>query len=171
MLSLANWTVAEPEVYSSAMAVSHSNAPTNLYKYRAAEVLEKLLVRFSQASILNDESEFKPPVTGLASYDDLRKKAIERLRAKCPGFIEQVQALPPQKAEQLMEVFFDKVESAAPTRIGAPYDALDKNFGLLSLSEAGTISKMWERYADDGRGFLIEFDPQHSWFWAQREGE
>jgi hypothetical protein len=23
---------------------------------------------------------------------------------------------------------------------------------------------MWERYADQGRGFLVKFDPSHSWF-------
>jgi hypothetical protein len=40
----------------------------------------------------------------------------------------------------------------------------DKNFGILSLSEESTSAFMWERYADQGRGFLLEFDPRHSWF-------
>jgi len=26
---------------------------------------------------------------------------------------------------------------------------------------------MWERYADQGKGFLVEFDPSHSWFWQK----
>jgi hypothetical protein len=40
----------------------------------------------------------------------------------------------------------------------------DKNFGILSLSEESTSAYMWERYADEGRGLLVEFDPSHSWF-------
>ena len=40
----------------------------------------------------------------------------------------------------------------------------DKNFGILSLSEESTSAYMWERYADKGQGFLVEFDPSHSWF-------
>src|ERR1700688_377862 len=75
-------------------------------------------------------SEFKPPVTGLTSYDDLRKKAIERLRVKCPGFIEQVQALPPQKAEQLMEARRRLFPNhAAPAR-----DRQLSEFGVFSCS-------------------------------------
>ena len=30
---------------------------------------------------------------------------------------------------------------------------------------------MWSRYADDGKGFLIEFDPRHAWFWDKRSKE
>jgi hypothetical protein len=44
------------------------------------------------------------------------------------------------------------------------YEMNDKNFGILSLSEESTSAFMWERYADQGRGFLVEFDPSHSWF-------
>jgi hypothetical protein len=28
---------------------------------------------------------------------------------------------------------------------------------------------MWGHYADGGRGFLIEFDPEHAWFHGKRE--
>lgn len=42
--------------------------PTSLYKYvppdRPAAVLRKLLIRFSQVSVLNDALEFKPPLKG-----------------------------------------------------------------------------------------------------------
>ncbi len=53
--------------------------------------------------------------------------------------------------------------------VGAIYQKLDENFGILSLSETPTDTLMWSHYADGGRGFLIEFDPRHSWFWAKKE--
>ena len=44
--------------------------PANLYKYlppeRAQSVLGKLLIRFSQVSVMNDIEEFKPPISGVA---------------------------------------------------------------------------------------------------------
>ena len=49
------------------------------------------------------------------------------------------------------------------------FDVLDQNFGVLSLSEASTDVRMWGHYADGGRGFLIEFNPKHSWLQAKRE--
>jgi hypothetical protein len=49
------------------------------------------------------------------------------------------------------------------------FDVLDHNFGILSLSETPIDVRMWGHYADGGRGFLIEFDPKHSWFHAKRE--
>lgn len=42
--------------------------PVAVYKYltadRAANVLENLTIRFSQASVLNDPKELKPPYKG-----------------------------------------------------------------------------------------------------------
>ncbi len=40
----------------------------------------------------------------------------------------------------------------------------DKNFGILSLSEGATSICMWDKYAEQGRGFLVEFDSSHPWF-------
>jgi hypothetical protein len=46
----------------------------------------------------------------------------------------------------------------------AVFDVTDKNFGILSLTEVPTDVRMWGHYGDGGRGFLIEFDPNHIWF-------
>src|SRR5277367_6231095 len=37
-------------------------------------------------------------------------------------------------------------------------------FGILSLSEDPASDLMWEKYAGQGRGLLVEFDPSHFWF-------
>ena len=57
-----------------------------------------------------------------------------------------------------------QAEQNLPRAIKAVYEMNDKNFGILSLSEESTNAFMWKRYADHGRGFLVEFDPSHSWF-------
>jgi ElaB/YqjD/DUF883 family membrane-anchored ribosome-binding protein len=46
---------------------------------------------------------------------------------------------------------------------------MDHNFGILCLAESAADLKMWSHYADGGRGFLMEFDPTHSWFHGKRE--
>jgi hypothetical protein len=58
--------------------------------------------------------------------------------------------------------------AASPQNAKKIYDSLDKNFGVLSLSETPTDSLLWGYYGDGGYGFLIRFDPQHEWFWAQQ---
>ena len=59
-----------------------NDAPPNLYKYmppeRASSVLGKLLIRFSQVSVMNDIEEFKPPLNGIASEAGFEQKFRER---------------------------------------------------------------------------------------------
>ena len=154
--------------------------PTTLYKYlpagRTLDVLGKLLIRFSQASVMNDALEFKPSLKGVASRPKLETVLIERLRLKFPGVVERVEAtLPPNIAEQLIRDVISKgavqAEGSFAKSVEAIYGKLDHNFGILSLSETPTDTLMWSHYADGGRGFLIEFDPSHSWFWAKKTEE
>jgi hypothetical protein len=62
-----------------------NNAPANLYKYlppeRASGVIGKLLIRLSQASVMNDIEEFKPPISGLAAEADFERRFRERANA------------------------------------------------------------------------------------------
>ncbi len=55
-----------------------NNAAPNLYKYlppeRASSVLGKLLIRFSQVSVMNDIEEFKPPINGIATEAEFEQK-------------------------------------------------------------------------------------------------
>jgi hypothetical protein len=150
----------------------------SVYKYllpaRAAGILDKLLIRFSQASVLNDALEFKPMLKGMGTRAEIEAGVGERLKAKHPESLVQVGALlPPDKAEKLIaEVvsdYADVVEANYDRSVKEVYRQLDRNFGVLSLSEAPTSPLMWSHYADGGRGFLIEFDPQHTWFWAKRD--
>lgn len=155
-----------------------NDLPSSVYKYllpdRAAGLLDKLLIRFSQASVLNDALEFKPLLKGMGTRADVEAGVREQLKAKHPESLAQVAALlPPEKAEKLIaEVvsdYADIVEANYDKSVKEVYRRLDQNFGVLSLSEVPTGPLMWSHYADGGRGFLIEFDPQHPWFWATRD--
>jgi|GEM_PF-171625 len=144
-----------------------SQRPTNLYKYlppeRAASVLGKLLIRFSQVSVMNDIEEFKPPISGIATETVFEEKFCERAEALYPGLWELIQRQGPEYMAKLRK----QAEQNLPQTIRTVYEMNDRNFGILSLSEDATSCDMWERYADQGRGFLVEFDPAHSWFWQK----
>jgi hypothetical protein len=140
------------------------SAPANLYKYlppeRASGVLGKLLIRFSQVSVMNDIEEFKPPINGLATDPDFEQKFRERANVLRPGLMDLIEKQGPDYMTELR----NQAERNLPQTIKTIYEMNDKNFGILSLSEESTSAYMWERYADQGRGFLVEFDPSHSWF-------
>jgi hypothetical protein len=140
------------------------DASANLYKYmppeRASSVLAKLLIRFSQVSVLNDIEEFKPPVSGVAPREQVEQAIKRRAEALYPGLPALIEAQGPEYISKMV----DDAELNLPRAIKTIYEMNDKNFGILSLSEESTSAYMWERYANKGQGFLVEFDPSHSWF-------
>src|SRR5882672_3870446 len=151
--------------------------PVAVYKYltaeRAVTVVEKLLIRFSQASVLNDATELKPPFKGVGTPEEVKKVILERLRQRFPDLMNQIETrLPTNIAVEMINNVISKgalqVEAALPQSAKKIYDSLDKNFGVLSLSDTPPDSLLWAYYGDGGYGFLIRFDPQHQWFWAQQ---
>ena len=154
------------------------NMPSALFKYLPPpriNVLEDLLIRFTQASSLNDTLELRPPVKGVANDESLTRLALERQIPKLRDMIlpEALEQICPGLLEQCLASFIP--ECVRQTKLKhennphAVFDVLDQNFGILSLSETSTEVRMWGHYADGGRGFLIEFDPKHSWLQAKRE--
>jgi len=126
--------------------------PAALYKYlnadRTTTVLENLQIRFSQASVLNDATELKPVFKGIATQSDLKRLLTDRLREKYPGLVERVeQSLPSHVAAQLIDDVLRKgvaqAEEALPQNEKKIHDSLDRNFGVLSLSETPTNSLLW----------------------------
>jgi hypothetical protein len=141
-----------------------NNAPANLYKYlppeRASGVIGKLLIRLSQVSVMNDIEEFKPPINGVATRAEVEQAMKGRADVLYPGLCAHIEAQGPEYISKMV----DDAERNLPRALKTIYEMNDKNFGILSLSEDSTNAVMWERYADEGRGFLVEFDPSHSWF-------
>src|SRR5258707_8218212 len=152
--------------------------PAALYKYltpeRTASVLETLQIRFSQASVVNDGTELKPPFKGIATVSELTKVLTDRLRKQYPDLMEHVERTrSSEEAARLIDEVMTKAaaqaEAALPRNAAKIYAELDRNFGILSLSETPTSLVLWGYYGDGGYGFLIHFDPGHKWFWAQKE--
>jgi hypothetical protein len=143
------------------------DVPAHLYKYlppeRASDVIGELLIRFSQVSVMNDIEEFKPPIIGVAEEAEFGRKFRERANVVRPGLMDVVEKQGPEYMTKLR----NQAEQNLPQTLKTIYDMNDRNFGILSLSEESTSAFMWERYADQGRGFLVEFDPSHSWFWQK----
>ncbi len=141
--------------------------PPKLYKYmppeRASSVLGKLLIRFSQVSVMNDIEEFKPPIEGVASEAVFDEKFRVRADALYPGVMELIEKQGPEYMAKLRK----QAEEKLPQTIKTIYEMNDRNFGILSLSEEAASADMWKLYAGEGRGFLVEFDPSHSWFWQK----
>jgi hypothetical protein len=161
--------------------MSVANMPRALFKYlppTRINVLEDLMIRFTQASSLNDMLELRPPVERVASDERLAGLAGERQIPKLRNMIlpeikENSELICPGLLEQCLASFIP--ECVRQTKLKheknphAVFDALDQLFGILSLAQISTNVRMWGHYADGGRGFLIEFDPKHSWFHAKRE--
>src|SRR6266851_9408057 len=124
-----------------------NDAPANLYKYgppeRASSVLGKLLIRFSQVSVMNDIEEFKPPISGLATETVLDEKLRERAEVLYPGLWELIEKQGPEYKAKLRK----QGEQKLPQTIKTIYEMNDRNFGILSLSEDATSAYMWKRYA------------------------
>jgi hypothetical protein len=112
---------------------------------------------------MNDIEEFKPPINGIASEAVFEQKFRERADVLYPGLMDLVEKQGPEYMAKLR----NQAEQNLPQAIKTVYEMNDRNFGILSLSEESTSAFMWERYANEGRGFLVEFDPSHSWFWQK----
>ncbi len=141
-----------------------TDVPPRLYKYmppeRASSVIGKLLIRFSQVSVMNDIEEFKPPLSALATEAVFREKFLERADALYPGLRELIK----KQGPEYMRKFHDQGEQNLLATIKKIYETNDRNFGILSLSDLPGSASMWDKYAAQGRGFLVEFDSSHPWF-------
>ena len=133
--------------------------PKCVYKYlhsdRAGSILEKLLMRFSQASVLNDAFEFKPALKGMGTRAELEQGVREMLLAKFPDIFVRIEAgHAPEKAAQIISDIVSKgadlMESHAnyDKSVKDVYRLLDENFGVLSLSETPESALMWSHYGD-----------------------
>jgi hypothetical protein len=67
-----------------------------------------------------------------------------------------------------LATFLQSSRDAAVPVAGSIYDALNRNVGILSLTEAPDDVLMWAHYADSHRGLLLGFDENHSFFNRRR---
>lgn len=154
--------------------------PQTLYKYLAparADAVAKRLLRFSPLSAFNDPFEGRPHVTALVpdgeasvamqgllpselkrAYDGLPSDVRSHL--SCAAFIDFGSQLAAQQEGDLAKLFNELAPHVTAT-IQRKFDDL---IGILSLSEVPDSLLMWSHYAASHTGFVIGFEPRHSYF-------
>lgn len=152
-----------------------------LFKYvhpQRVDVLENKKICFSTSHQLNDPFELKPHVRDIAtqeSYNSSIKIEVEKRRV-------EYSKLPRNSRRQMtFDKFSAKVSSLTHKQLTADvklrmaekaqeiFDKeLARNIGILSLTESPDNLLMWAHYADSHQGFVIEFDPQSSFFTQRR---
>jgi hypothetical protein len=123
-----------------------------VYKYLhpdRIDVLENGLIRFTQASALNDPFESTPCLADLKK--DLRGRSqaiVDRYRSRGMEAVEAALLGELTIRDRLRQ--FEKDNT--------------NNYAVLSLSEVWNNLLMWSHYCDSHRGFVIGLDSNHSFF-------
>jgi hypothetical protein len=140
-----------------------------LYKYvpqARIDVLENLLIRFTQPGAFNDPFEMRPDFQLLSKVDQEKLPKADQYGAG------GVRLLTPEAVTQMLEIASAALMRKAASASGS--FALDNNdiaqaffdeqLGVLSLAEAPDNLIMWAHYADQHRGFVLQFDESHDFF-------
>jgi hypothetical protein len=167
-----------------------------LFKYLRpdrVDVLQRCEIRFTQPGALNDPFELRPQFEELLAQADLLEGIAtapidlsERIRdvySMLPE--EQRSVLPLSAVEQSVRAMMTtdtlRAAAAASLRWVLPliqdhagsvrqqiFDILNKNVGLLSLSETSEHQLMWAHYAESHSGFVLGFNESHPFFNSRR---
>ena len=126
------------------------------YKYRtddlklSCQIFTRNELHFSIPSAFNDSSDSKFELRWDGSYADQLEFWLSRLR-KDKSYLAEEELL--TRAESLVKAGTDQfqksIEDQANREVGA--------YGICCLSEAPYIRHMWEVYANEHRGFCLEF--------------
>ena len=166
---LDDWLQAEREELARP---TPPTPPTHLYKYVGTdrhhfEIVENLEIRFSQPSSLNDPLDCQPQVIAPRDPQATVDQIIQRNIAQHPGRWSN-----PTIARARAQLLGSYTTGIAQ-RLQESADVLRRNLdlvGVLSLSDALDSVVMWAHYADQHRGFVIEFDTRFAPL-IQRSGE
>jgi hypothetical protein len=162
-----------------------------LYKYMIDERVDVLAgkrIRFSPVSALNDPFEFAPyydahasPEQALKTVSDNRNyvavKGLTKIYKSRPDF-QKVYTLDDfiktaieKHPDILLELManttpqaLEEVNANMPDARKRRIELLNKNLGILCLTEEAANLLMWAHYTRDHTGFVIEFDGDHPYF-------
>jgi len=152
-----------------------------LFKYLhpdRVDVLAGKTISFSQPENLNDPFEMKPPIdepdfmaqVNEYSKVELNKLIDQKIRDEFTG--QELRRLGRDKVAHLRYQFKKQFISMAKTSLPKVNEALhggaQKAIGVLCLSERQDDILMWAHYTNSHEGYVIEFDPMHSFFNARR---
>ena len=161
------------------------------------DILEHSLIRLTQPFVFNDPFECLPYIKEVAhdprvreyldkhqcSEDETEKMILESWkeeRGKHPDLnvtYEQFRKYMTFKMEQLRPIAANLAKGLASMddpsfrdwAVHALTEALNREVGILSLTEKRDNLLMWAHYASNHAGFVIEFDEKHPFFDQGRE--
>jgi len=156
----------------------------SLYKYVPPErldVLRNLRIRFTQPGAQNDPFEFRPLVSRFRRPEVARQRLSEQWKKAFPDAVGRLDPDTQTELKEFMKIFPACVASVKELRLDEAdeqsdsasreeiFQEMNRQVGILSLSEIPDSFLMWWRYAAGQSGFVYEFDDRHSWFWAKTE--
>jgi Protein of unknown function (DUF2971) len=146
-----------------------------IYKYFSLErrdVLENLLIRFTQPGDFNDPFELHP------SFDLMSKADIAAL-PEAPGHENtqrtKAKVLTPEVLQQMFSVLMPGIQRtmAETVQDEGTYSlnnnkiarsVFDSKYGILCLTKDPDNLLMWAHYANNHNGFVLQFDEEHPFF-------
>jgi len=144
-----------------------------LFKYLPIErvdVLENLKIRFSPLASLNDPFECQPLV-------DMKNECSQLLEQIHSGLDELWEHTANEEKTEENRTFLEKKRAELVSDVKEKTNSfvvgqelmslLSDNLGVLSLSRTENNLLMWSHYADEGKGIVIGFDDEHSFFKQQ----
>lgn len=151
-----------------------NNLPPTLYKYvepKRVDILETLKIRFTPRDSFNDPFDLYPAVERPSDgeYARLEKRVADTRYWKLvlSGYkisrkeFDKLHRPHQQNARKFLEEHPDFYQEELVKR---QTNWTSKVIGILCLTETKNNLLMWSHYTDSHRGFLIEFDPDHSFF-------
>lgn len=152
-----------------------------LFKYvhsDRVDVLENRMICFSTPQNLNDPFELKPHIRDVATeevYDKCIRLEVEKTRAEYLKLPRQFRRRTTFEAfaESVCEFTHKGLTNGVKADLARRAQKIlegqfDKGIGILSLTENFDNLLMWAHYADSHQGFVIEFDPNSSFFNQKR---
>lgn len=173
-------------------STNRGELPDRIYKYRTPERIEdlrSLTMRITQPAVFNDPFEVDPVFETLASREEIEGVLPGDEREIFRQAWEELDAPEKQMWEQMGFSFEDlwfflrgelsevgglKDFAASLSELVAPQireqfrSKFGNEVGVVSLSEKPDSLLMWSHYTADHRGFVIEFDGTHNFFWQPR---
>ena len=100
------------------------------------------------------------------TISDAQRHQAEEILASAVG--QQFLANQLKQIQQMMPFIVDLVFNQLEANLDQTLDNVISTTGVLSLTEDALNNQMWAHYGDQGKGFVLGFDPTHSFFFPHR---
>lgn len=150
-----------------------------IYKYLhpdRIDLLENLLIRFTQPVLFNDPFEMNPYISEIATEDEIDEhfernhdNAVDKEFSKLPRAYRRNIDRQKFTSSYSKDVMRDRVKAAAKgygliEARNSLKEAMGKALGILCLTSKPDNLLMWAHYAESHTGMVIEFDTDNEFF-------